>query len=253
MIQKSFVMMKPDAVQRRLMGKILSRFEEKGLQIVAVKLMQIDEELAKTHYGEHAEKPFFPSLVEYITSSPALAMVIEGEEAITTIRKLVGATNPLEADLGTIRGDFGMNTGRNIIHASDAPESAEREIALFFNEDEIILTAPTASIEFLGWYLDHDATSNQVIKIEKGTTGDLILYAKWEEVVVPDVYSKINYVLDGGTNDENNPQEYLEGVSTKLYPAEKPGYVFVGWSKDKGNQGCLQQEQQLHLGTCCRG
>ncbi len=137
MIQKSFVMMKPDAVQRRLMGKILSRFEEKGLQIVAVKLMQIDEELAKTHYGEHADKPFFPSLVEYITSSPALAMVIEGEEAITTIRKLVGATNPLEADLGTIRGDYGMNTGRNIIHASDSPASAEREIGLFFNEDEI--------------------------------------------------------------------------------------------------------------------
>ena len=126
MIQKSFVMMKPDAVQRRLMGKILSRFEDKGLKIVAVKLIQIDEDLAKTHYGEHAEKPFFPSLVEYITSSPSLAMVIEGEEAITTIRKIVGATNPLEADLGTIRGDFGMNTGRNIIHASDAPESAER-------------------------------------------------------------------------------------------------------------------------------
>ena len=115
MIQKSFVMMKPDAVQRRLMGKIMSRFEEKGLQIVAVKLMQIDEELAKTHYGEHAEKPFFPSLIEYITSSPSLAMVIEGEEAITTIRKLVGATNPLESDLGTIRGDFGMDTGRNIM------------------------------------------------------------------------------------------------------------------------------------------
>ncbi len=115
----------------------MSRFEEKGLQIVAVKLMQIDEELAKTHYGEHAEKPFFPSLVEYITSSPALAMVIEGEEAITTIRKLVGATNPLEADLGTIRGDYGMDTGRNIIHASDSPASAEREIGLFFSEDEI--------------------------------------------------------------------------------------------------------------------
>ena len=137
MIQKSFVMMKPDAVQRRLMGKILSRFEDKGLQIVAVKLIQIDEDLAKTHYGEHAEKPFFPSLVEYITSSPALAMVIEGEEAITTIRKLVGATNPLEADLGTIRGDYGMDTGRNIIHASDSPASAEREIGLFFSEDEI--------------------------------------------------------------------------------------------------------------------
>ena len=137
MIQKSFVMMKPDAVQRRLMGKILSRFEEKGLQIVACKLIHIDEDLAKTHYGEHAEKPFFPSLVEYITSSPALAMVIEGEEAITTIRKLVGATNPLEADLGTIRGDYGMDTGRNIIHASDSPASAEREIGLFFSEDEI--------------------------------------------------------------------------------------------------------------------
>lgn len=137
MIQKSFVMMKPDAVQRRLMGKILSRFEEKGLQIVAVKLMQIDEDLAKTHYGEHADKPFFGSLIEYITSSPSLAMVIEGEEAISTIRKLVGATNPLEADLGTIRGDFAMDIGRNIIHASDSPDSAEREINLFFNEDEI--------------------------------------------------------------------------------------------------------------------
>ena len=105
--------------------------------LIDSKLIQIDEELGKTHYGEHADKPFFPGLVEYITSSPSLAMVIEGDEAITTIRKLVGATNPLEADLGTIRGDFGMDTGRNIIHASDAPESAEREIALFFNEDEI--------------------------------------------------------------------------------------------------------------------
>lgn len=106
--------MKPDAVQRRLMGKILSRFEEKGLQIVAVKLRQIDEDLAKTHYGEHADKPFFGSLIEYITSSPSLAMVIEGEEAISTIRKLVGAINPLEADLGTIRGDFAMDTGRTL-------------------------------------------------------------------------------------------------------------------------------------------
>ena len=137
MIQKSFVMMKPDAVSRRLMGKILSRFEEKGLQVIAVKLMQIDEDLAKTHYGEHAEKPFFEDLVTYITSSPSLAMVVKGEDAISTIRKMVGATNPLEADLGTIRGDFAMDTGRNIIHASDSPESAEREINLFFNEDEI--------------------------------------------------------------------------------------------------------------------
>ena len=137
MIQKSFVMMKPDAVQRRLMGKIFSCFEDKGLQVIAVKLIQIDEDLAKTHYGEHAEKPFFPSLVEYITSSPSLAMVIKGEEAISTIRKIVGATNPLEADLGTIRGDFAMDMGRNIIYASDSPASAEREIGLFFDEDEI--------------------------------------------------------------------------------------------------------------------
>lgn len=137
MIQKSFVMMKPDAVSRRLMGKILSRFEEKGLQVIAVKLMQIDEELAKTHYGEHADKPFFEDLVTYITSSPSLAMIIKGEDAISTIRKMVGATNPLEADLGTIRGDFAMDTGRNIIHASDSPESAEREINLFFDENEI--------------------------------------------------------------------------------------------------------------------
>ena len=137
MIQKSFVMMKPDAVSRRLMGKILSRFEEKGLQVIAVKLMQIDEELAKTHYGEHADKPFFEDLVTYITSSPSLAMVIKGEDAISTIRKMVGATNPLEADLGTIRGDFAMDTGRNIIHASDSPESAERENNLFFHENEI--------------------------------------------------------------------------------------------------------------------
>ncbi|MBR5503701.1 MAG: nucleoside-diphosphate kinase [Methanobrevibacter sp.] len=137
MIERSFVMMKPDAVSRRLMGQILSRFEDKGLKIVAMKLRQIDEDLAKEHYGEHAEKPFFGSLVEYITSSPALTMVIEGDDAISVIRKMVGATNPKEADIGTIRGDFGMDTGRNIIHASDAPESAAREIALFFDEEEI--------------------------------------------------------------------------------------------------------------------
>lgn len=137
MIQKSFVMMKPDAVARRLIGKILSRFEEKGLQVVAVKLIKINEDLAKTHYGEHSDKPFFNDLVNYITSSPSLAMVIKGEDAISVIRKMVGATNPIEADIGTIRGDYAMDTGRNIIHASDSPASAEREIALFFNEDEI--------------------------------------------------------------------------------------------------------------------
>ena len=137
MVEKSFVMMKPDAVQRRVMGRILSRFEEKGLQIVACKLLKIDESLAKEHYGEHVEKPFFNDLVSYITSSPSLAMVIKGDDAISLIRKVVGATNPKEADLGTIRGDFAIDMGRNIIHASDSPTSAEREIAIFFDEDEI--------------------------------------------------------------------------------------------------------------------
>ena len=138
MMEKSFVMMKPDAVARRLMGKILNRFEEKGLQLKAIKLMTISEDLAKEHYGEHSEKPFFNDLVEYITSGPVLALVIEGEDAISLIRKMVGATNPQEADLGTIRGDYAVETGRNIIHASDAPESAEREIGLFFNENELV-------------------------------------------------------------------------------------------------------------------
>jgi len=138
MMEKSFVMMKPDAVQRRLMGKVLSRFEEKGLQIVAAKMMHISEDLAKEHYGEHSEKPFFNGLVEYITSSAVLAMVIQGDDCISLIRKMVGATNPKEADLGTIRGDFALDMGRNIIHASDSPQSAEREISLFFDETEIV-------------------------------------------------------------------------------------------------------------------
>ena len=137
MMEKSFVMMKPDAVQRRIMGKILTRFEEKGLQIVACKLLKIGESLAKEHYAEHVEKPFFNDLVSYITSSPSFAMVIKGDDAISLIRKIVGATNPKEADLGTIRGDFAMDMGRNIIHASDSSDSAEREIALFFDEDEL--------------------------------------------------------------------------------------------------------------------
>lgn len=130
-------MLKPDAVKRRLAGRIISRFEERGLQIVAVKMLQIPEELAMEHYQEHREKPFFTDLVSYITSAPVLAMVIEGRDCISLIRKMVGATNPAEADVGTIRGDFALETGRNIIHASDSPESAEREIKLFFDESEI--------------------------------------------------------------------------------------------------------------------
>ena len=115
-------------------------------------------------------------------------------------------------------------------------------------EDEIVLSSPKASIEFLGWYLDHDATGEKVTKIEKGTTGDIILYAKWEEVEVPDVYSKVNYVLDGGTNHKNNPSEYLEGVSTMLYPAEKTGYVFKGWSKEEGSNSYITSISELTSG-----
>jgi nucleoside-diphosphate kinase len=130
-------MLKPDAVLRRLSGKILTRFEERGLQIVAAKMMIITRELAEEHYGEHKEKPFFGELVNYITSGPVLATVIEGEECISLIRKMVGATNPKEADIGTIRGDYAIDTGRNIIHASDSAQSAEREISLFFSDEEI--------------------------------------------------------------------------------------------------------------------
>jgi nucleoside-diphosphate kinase len=138
MIEKSFVLLKPDAVSRRLIGKILSRFEEKGLKIIAIKLISISRELAENHYDEHEEKPFFNDLVSYIVSSPSLALVIEGDDVISLIRKMVGATNPKEADLGTIRGDYAIDTGRNIIHASDSPRSAKREINLFFNEEELL-------------------------------------------------------------------------------------------------------------------
>ncbi|WJI10031.1 nucleoside-diphosphate kinase [Methanobacterium sp. CWC-01] len=137
MKEKSFVMLKPDAVLRRLTGKILTRFEQRGLEIVAAKMLVIPRELAQQHYAEHEEKPFFADLVDYITSGPVLATVIEGEECITLIRKMVGATNPKEADTGTIRGDYAIDTGRNIIHASDSPASAEREVKLFFKADEL--------------------------------------------------------------------------------------------------------------------
>lgn len=130
-------MLKPDAVKRRLAGEVLSRFEKRGLKIMAAKMMLMEKSHAEKHYGEHSEKPFFRDLVDYITSGPVLATVIEGEECVSLIRKMVGATNPQESDLGTIRGDYAIDTGRNIIHASDSVDSAKREIALFFQESEI--------------------------------------------------------------------------------------------------------------------
>jgi nucleoside-diphosphate kinase len=137
MKEKSFVMLKPDAVLRRIAGKIINRFEDRGLQILAAKMMIIPRKQAQEHYAEHKEKPFFEDLVDYITSGPVLAMVIEGKECINLIRKMVGTTNPKDSELGTIRGDYAIDTGRNIIHASDSQASAKREIALFFQDDEI--------------------------------------------------------------------------------------------------------------------
>lgn len=136
-MERTFVMVKPDGVARGLVGKIVGRFEEKGIKIAGLKLMQISRETAETHYGEHKGKSFYEPLVEYITSGPVAAMVLEGKDVVAIARKMMGATNPKEADFGTIRADYGMEIGRNIIHGSDSLASAEREIGIFFKEDEI--------------------------------------------------------------------------------------------------------------------
>ncbi len=137
-MEKTFLMVKPDGVQRNLIGEIVQRFEKKGFKLVGAKLMNISTELAEKHYGEHKEKPFFGELVEFITSGPVFAMVWEGENVIATARNMMGTTNPAEAAPGTVRGDYGMTVGKNIIHGSDSPESAEREINLFFDEKELV-------------------------------------------------------------------------------------------------------------------
>lgn len=137
-MERTFLMIKPDGVQRNLIGPIVARLENKGFKIVGAKLMQVSEDLAKTHYGEHSEKPFFGELVDFITSGPVFAMVLEGENIIKTARLVVGATNPQEATPGTIRGDYGLTVGKNIIHGSDSLESADREINLFFEESELV-------------------------------------------------------------------------------------------------------------------
>ncbi|WP_163537776.1 nucleoside-diphosphate kinase [Gracilibacillus sp. YIM 98692] len=137
-MEQTFLMIKPDAVQRNLIGDIVSRFEKKGFKLVAAKLMTISENLAKKHYEEHVDKPFFNDLVNFITSGPVFAMVWEGEKVIETSRKMMGKTNPQEAEVGTIRGDYGVVMSRNIIHGSDSTESAEREINLFFDKEELV-------------------------------------------------------------------------------------------------------------------
>ena len=132
MSEQTFIFVKPDGVRRGLVGEILSRFEKRGLIIAELKKMGISEELSDKHYIEHVDKPFYPGLKKYVTSGPVVAAIIEGENAIKIVRDMCGATNPIESASGTIRGDFGLTLDANIIHSSDGPESAEREIANFF-------------------------------------------------------------------------------------------------------------------------
>ncbi|MBE0094864.1 nucleoside-diphosphate kinase [Raoultella planticola] len=137
-MERAFVMVKPDGVQRGLIGEIVTRFEQKGLRIAGVQLMRISESLAKTHYAEHDGEPFFADLIGFITSGPVFAMVLEGDEAIATARQMMGKTNPLDAGPGTIRSDFAIHTNRNVIHGSDGSASAAREIGLFFKQEELL-------------------------------------------------------------------------------------------------------------------
>jgi nucleoside-diphosphate kinase len=132
-VERTLVLIKPDAVQRALAGGILARLEQRGLKIMEAKLLTVDRGLAKEHYAEHAEKPFFGELVEFITSAPTLALVVEGEGAIGVVRTTMGATNPADAAPGTIRGDLALSMPDNLVHGSDSPESAQREIALWFD------------------------------------------------------------------------------------------------------------------------
>ena len=133
-MDRTLILVKPDAFARRLTGEIVARFERKGLKIVALRGMRVTRELAESHYAEHAERPFFGELVDFITSGPLVAMVLEGESAVPAARQVIGATNPLEAAPGSIRGDFAVQTGQNLVHGSDSPESAARESALFFGD-----------------------------------------------------------------------------------------------------------------------
>ena len=137
-IERTLILAKPDAVERRLAGEILARFERRGLKLLAARFVKATREVGEEHYAEHAEKPFFGELVEFITSGPTLALVVEGEGAIATLRKTIGATNPADAEPGSIRGDLASSMPDNLVHGSDSPESAEREVALWFSDDELV-------------------------------------------------------------------------------------------------------------------
>jgi nucleoside-diphosphate kinase len=137
-LERTLILIKPDAVERRLAGEILGRIERRGFDVRAAKLVQVSRDLGEQHYAEHREKPFFGELVEFITSAPTWALVAEGEGAIATLRKTIGATNPADAEPGSIRGDLATAMPDNLVHGSDSPESAEREIALWFSDDELV-------------------------------------------------------------------------------------------------------------------
>lgn len=144
-MELTFLAIKPDGVQRGLVGEIIQRFETKGFTLVGLKFMDVSKELADSHYDIHRERPFFDSLVEFLTSGPVVAMVWKGDGVVASARKIIGATNPLISDPGTIRGDFGVSIGRNIIHGSDAIETAQREISLWFKDEELVDWQPQIS------------------------------------------------------------------------------------------------------------
>jgi nucleoside-diphosphate kinase len=146
-MERTLVLLKPDCMQRRLMGRIISRFEEKGLNIIAMKMLKVTPDLARQHYAEHVAKPFYPGLEAFITASPIVAMVIEGLEVIRVVREMLGATSGLKAAAGTIRGDYSSSRQMNLVHASDGPEAATREIGLYFKSGEILPYEPT----LVGW------------------------------------------------------------------------------------------------------
>ena len=138
MAEQTLVLVKPDGVQRGLVGEVITRLERRGLQLVGMKLMQVSDDLARRHYGEHVDRPFFAGLVCFITSSPIVAMVWEANNAVEIVRNTMGQTNPVNSAAGTIRGDLGIDIGRNLVHGSDSPESAAREVSLFFQPEEIL-------------------------------------------------------------------------------------------------------------------
>jgi nucleoside-diphosphate kinase len=142
-LERTFLAVKPDGLERKLVGEILRRFEAKGFTLVGLKLLQVSRELAEQHYDAHKEKAFFAGLVDFITSGPVVAMVWEGDGVVASARKIIGATNPLSSEPGTIRGDYGVSIGRNLIHGSDAVDTAQREISLWFKDEELVTWQPT--------------------------------------------------------------------------------------------------------------